>query len=277
MNDLINIRECIECGFILESSIKTCINCGFNSIYAIPEHLINLDYQDITKKINDAFYRVESFMSGRLNEYSYFGFNDAFTKLFFESQKTENCKIENDELINDYWSLLYQIYTDLDKGMYDNVNILNNDMFNKELKEVSILLNYRSHEFREFETTEYSEYRITISDITNKSLIGTKQEAIQKNESYKDQIWFVVGLKFATGEMYDLLKSNNQNFTKTAILLGNKNFRPFISETKNNSTTNNKNIYSNKEKLRKIYDHCMENNIKIHTDFQKIYKLNESK
>ncbi|MNF11520.1 hypothetical protein D3C80_2127540 [compost metagenome] len=77
--------------------------------------------------------------------------------------------------------------------------------------------------------------------------------------------------------MYDLLKSNNQNFTKTAILLGNKNFRPFISETKNNSTTNNKNIYSNKEKLRKIYDHCMENNIKIHTDFQKIYKLNESK
>ncbi|MNK96250.1 hypothetical protein D3C87_1165200 [compost metagenome] len=145
------------------------------------------------------------------------------------------------------------------------------------MKEVSILLNYRSHEFREFETTEYSEYRITISDITNKSLIGTKQEAIQKNESYKDQIWFVVGLKFATGEMYDLLKSNNQNFTKTAILLGNKNFRPFISETKNNSTTNNKNIYSNKEKLRKIYDHCMENNIKIHTDFQKIYKLNESK
>ncbi len=277
MNDLLDIRECIECGFMLESSIKTCTNCGFNSVYTIPEHLVNLTHHDITKKINDAFYRVESFMNGRLNEYLYFGFNDAFTKLFFESQKAENCNIENDELISDYWSLLYQIDIDIDKGEFNNVNILNNEMFNKELKEVSILLNYRSHEFGEFETTEYSEYRVTISDITNKSLIGTTKDAIQKNDSYKNQIWFVVGLKFATGEMYDLLKSNNQNFTKTAKLLGNKNFRPFISETKNNSSKSNKNIYSSKEKIRKIYIHCIENQIEMHKDFQTVYNLNESK
>jgi Zn ribbon nucleic-acid-binding protein len=275
MNDLINIRECIECGFILESSIKICINCGFNSVYTIPEHLMNLNYQDITKKINDAFYRVESFMSGRLNEYSYFGFNDAFTKLFFESQKAENCNIENDKLISYYWSLLYQIYIDLDKGIYNNVNICNNEMFNKERKEVSILINYRSHEFIEFDTTEYSDYRITISDITNKSLIDTTQEAIQKNEPYKDKIWFVIGLKFATGEMDDLLKSNNQNFTKTAKFLGNKSFRPFISETKNNTTKSNKNIYSNKEKIKNIYDHCLENDIQMHNDFITVYKTKE--
>lgn len=90
--------------------------------------------------------------------------------------------------------------------------------------------------------------------------------------------WFIIGLKFATGELYNLIKVKDNNFTQVAKELGNeKGYRPYISETYNNSTNNDKNIYSKPKKIKSIYDYCTENNIQMTSTFIDAYNLNESK
>jgi len=64
-----------------------------------------------------------------------------------------------------------------------------------------------------------------------------------------------------------LLEKHHHNFTQVAIELGNKNYRPFISESKSNTNKKDKNIFSSKDKLKKIQIHCTENKIPMVQDF----------
>jgi len=84
-------------------------------------------------------------------------------------------------------------------------------------------------------------------------------------KEFEEYTWFKVGLKFATGEahkLYDKYKSEKGHFKKITVKLGFKETdRPFFSETINNNTTSNNNIYSNLDKMQKIKTHCTENNI----------------
>ena len=43
--------------------------------------------------------------------------------------------------------------------------------------------------------------------------------------------------------------------------------RPYFSETLQNTTTSNKNIYSNQKKISAIYDYCIKNEILIVKEF----------
>jgi hypothetical protein len=117
-------------------------------------------------------------------------------------------------------------------------------------------------------------------DLIHKLKIKYNSLLIPENtNNYQDEIWFKIGLLFATGEMENLLSKRNYNFTRTAKEeFGYKwtSYRPYISESYNNTTTSNKNIFSNFNKLLKIQEHCQNKNIKITDSFAREISKNNT-
>jgi hypothetical protein len=146
-----------------------------------------IEYNEIVAKVNDAFFRVESFMNGTIKEYKYFGFNDAFTILFNETQKPENFTYNNCKLIGEYWKIAQQISIDLDKGDFENADFVFNDdneekvtEFYKDCSEITNLYDDRIEDFIAFSTPDEiteSERKFSITDlIKNKPLPPEKIE-----------------------------------------------------------------------------------------------------
>lgn len=84
-------------------------------------------------------------------------------------------------------------------------------------------------------------------------------------------LWFKVGLFFANGQI-SLLKEKYKkgdvaNFTAISKELGNSNYRPYISESFSNTNINDKNIFSNNQKVKEILNYCEVNNINVSDDF----------
>ena len=100
------------------------------------------------------------------------------------------------------------------------------------------------------------------------SRTSTNPSKLESNNHYMDQIWFKVGLKFATGEI-DTLKLQYNSAKKIAEYLGNKNYDKYILATMHNyqETNRDKNIYAHPDKLLKIYNCCKTNNIEMTTNF----------
>lgn len=98
------------------------------------------------------------------------------------------------------------------------------------------------------------------------------KEPETKSNTKKDktkEIWFIVGVMFATGEMQKLFKEMNKNATQTAKHLGNESYRPFISETVANTNKKPLNIYSRKKKdINLILEYCKTNNLEVCQDFK---------
>jgi hypothetical protein len=110
------------------------------------------------------------------------------------------------------------------------------------------------------------------------SLENGKPKKDKKN--YKDYVWFKVGLLFADGTMEKYYKVTDigflklkDNFTapKVAIDLGHEGYEKYILATLNNYNSNSdskkKNIFSSREKMEKIIDHCNKKNIPINPYF----------
>lgn len=89
------------------------------------------------------------------------------------------------------------------------------------------------------------------------------------SKDYKDEIWFQVGLFFATGVL-DELKIQNKSGSQIARDLGNQNYDKYILATMNNykKTNTDKNLLLHPDKLQKIYDHCIANNIDMTSSFK---------
>ena len=134
----------------------------------------SLNLNKIVNDINNAFFRLESFMKG-MKEYEYFGFNNAFTLLFNEVKKPINFTISNCELIDQYWYLIQQVSFDFDKGNYDNEEASNNAGFCQDCNEMGVLMG-RVVEFIYFGGTE-EEPKISIKDIIKKSSLSKTQQA----------------------------------------------------------------------------------------------------
>ncbi len=117
--------------------------------------------------------------------------------------------------------------------------------------------------------TMYAKH-ILFKEYLQKELIRLQNSLPPIEDAYKNSIWFKVGLLFANGEMGKLQLKHDNNATAIARELGNKNYRPYISETISNTNTTDKNIYANADKVLKIYNHCIENNISIIESFQQI-------
>ncbi|MCB0455463.1 MAG: hypothetical protein KDC62_08750 [Aequorivita sp.] len=122
----------------------------------------------------------------------------------------------------------------------------------------------------------------TVTKMANKkdylNFLKAKKEKIDTTSLQKDitkEIWFQVGVKFATGEMKELLNNNNGIAAKASEILGKEmglkagSIRPYISDTNgNNNKTSNKNIYNNRSKMLAIIKHCEENNLSIIAEFK---------
>lgn len=94
----------------------------------------------------------------------------------------------------------------------------------------------------------------------------------QQTQNNKTQIWFYVGIKLLTGELYKL-SSEGLSYKQIAEKINNGKFksdslRPYISETIANTTKSDKNILSRKD-FNSLVDYCNENNIEIKTEIHK--------
>ncbi|MEG1388573.1 MAG: hypothetical protein RSC72_15090 [Algoriella sp.] len=104
-------------------------------------------------------------------------------------------------------------------------------------------------------------YPTTLETLQEKKPIPKENKHLSKN-------WFKIGVKFATGEVQKIYKENNCVATQTAMQLGNKNLRPYISESISNTNFNDKNIFSRKQKdIDLIINYCNENSLTICDDF----------
>lgn len=165
MDELEDVEQCRFCGYIQLYKIKICSNCNKDLCYIIPENLNDLSFLECIKLIDDAFFRLESFMKGKLDYYNYFGFNGYISKLFYECKKEENFTVENCDLISPYWSLTNMLCMYIDKRDFKNENVFENDNFCNDWDELCIISNGRFREFSDFETTEYVETKTSITDI----------------------------------------------------------------------------------------------------------------
>ena len=143
-----------------------------------------MEFQKIVIQINNAFFRLESFMNNTVHNYQYFGFNKAFTELFNDAIKSENYTYNNCKLISKYWQLTEQLRVDFDKGEFENSEAYENEMFCKDCEEIMYLNYERIDEFTAFSTPdeiEEFERKFSITDI-NKSLIIESKNIKTKTE-----------------------------------------------------------------------------------------------
>ena len=130
------------------------------------------------------------------------------------------------------------------------------------------------YELNNLEKEFFKFYIISIErhlEILEKSLDKNtfKQAKNIKTDEVIKYNWFIIGLKFANGEMKALLKTHNNNATKIANELGNKDgFRPYISESIGvKKYTSEKSIYSDYNKMKTIIEYCKAEKTEIQSEF----------
>jgi hypothetical protein len=183
-----------------------------------------MKFQQIVASINDAFFRLESFMNGIRNEYQYFGFNEAFTTLFIEAKKPENFTYSNCLLVGQYWKLTEQIRVDYDKADFKNTEAYDNEMFCKDCEEITHLNWERIEEFDEFTTPdEIAEYerKRSITDVLGLQAV----QPPQKETEQKPLVIKPVLKPEAAQKVFDIIKDffnpEQQNELKRTLETGN--------------------------------------------------------
>ena len=106
--------------------------------------------------------------------------------------------------------------------------------------------------------------------------LSNLNEDLGKDKKLLELKWFKVGLLFANGEMDSLFEKHKSgdtpNFTAVARELGDKNLRPYISESYSGTNETDKNIFINKDKVEKILNYCKTNNINVLETFNERIK-----
>lgn len=139
-------------------------------------------------------------------------------------------------------------------------------------KIISDLLDYFYNKDKEYET---------------KSTFYTAAENKIVEKHYTEDIWFIVGLKFADGTLYDnkdkfkyqseLIRFVfSEDYHKSVQNYISKSFDGFNKAKKRNIGNDAKNIFDRpnaKIELKRVYDYCIENGIKMHSMFIENYLL----
>jgi len=106
-------------------------------------------------------------------------------------------------------------------------------------------------------------------DFRNFIKVGESQLE-EKKKGKSEQNWFIIGVKFATGEIQNLL-NEGMSATQIAKSLGNEEgYRPYItSSIGSEKVKTDKNIFNRKKKdLELILNYCEEKNLIICQDFK---------
>lgn len=175
INGIDVVRSCRHCGALFNCELQICPYCNLDSSYPLLEKYSEMSFQQVKSLIDNAFFRLESFMRGRMSDYQYFGFNDAFTKLFIEARKPENFTFNNCKMIGKYWDLTEQIRVDFDKGDFENNEAYENEMFCKDCEGITYLNWERNDEFLLFLTQdeiEENQRKISITDLLKDSVFS---------------------------------------------------------------------------------------------------------
>ncbi len=193
---------------------------------------------------------IEEFYNQRLEDYLYNHSHEKSTK---------------DELIN-VEKLYYSGVTS------DGIEITENDFIQYEITGLN-RIHEQSLDFDGKKRVGF--YRQYLQKKIFSILLGetkpSPKSEIDLKEDFVNHTWFKIGLTFATGQaqhLYDRYKEERGHFTKIAVKLGFKETdRPYFSQTIHNSTVDNKNIYSSRNKLEKIHTYCQVKNITVCSDF----------
>lgn len=182
INGLQLIKYCGYCEGIIPLESILCPLCNKDLTPTIPKELINLTFSETKELIENAFFRIESFINGSFTNYQYFGFDGAFSKLFFEGKKPENFTYENCKLIGKYGDICGQIGYDFENGDYANQDANDNSGFCNDCKELWDLV--WGGEFALFLTPDdiqEAERKASITDI-QKTVTGQQKEEEIKRE-----------------------------------------------------------------------------------------------
>ena len=121
---------------------------------------------------------------------------------------------------------------------------------------------------------------LLLTKIYSNELNGSLKTRIKvpqlEEQVYKKPKWFPIGLGFATGEIQAKHKKG-VSASKIAIEYVDRNHTNMVSSTLSNSIIDAKNIYSDYNKLKEIYEYCVQNKIKICEGFMDAFYLEVSK
>ena len=209
--------------------------CDVNSYFTYKSFLdipndSELNYDKVVKKLNDAFFKLEAFMSGTINDYKHFDFNTAFTELFYFTRKSENYNYENCKRVGQYWGLTEQIRVDYDKTNFDNVKAYNNKAFCHDCDVITSIAWDRIEEFNSFQTPDEVEEQTrkkTISDLmkpTTKSPEVVKVESketetkLPSEDNPYPRIFTSVDAYIKFKNLYDEFEKSNQNLANYSFV-----------------------------------------------------------
>lgn len=153
---------------------------------------------------------------------------------------------------------------------------------NTELSKINFFKNYnykiyslpsithKCNEIIDVILTAYPELNIDDVSVTDTNKIDAN--ILTKNYlKHINRIWFKVGVKFADGTIFNLLKKHDNNFTRVANGINIKNSKVYISISMNNKedvVNSDKNIFLNDNKIIYIIEYCKDNNITIDDRFK---------
>lgn len=184
-----------------------------------------MKFQEIITEINNAFFRLESFMNGSISNYQYFGFNEAFTSLFSEAKKPENFTYNNCKLIGKYWDLIEQIRVDYDRSDFKYTEAYENENFCKDCDEIMYVNWDRIEEFMVFSTPDEiaeAERKFSITDILKAPTLPP-QPITKQNNKLSDLITHQPKLKIdqiALKYVYEGLQITRENGNEIAKQYG---------------------------------------------------------
>lgn len=176
-------------------------------------------------EINNAFYRLEQFMKGKILDYKSFLFNDAFTLLINELNKFENINIKYDNIGSTYWYLMNQLAYAHDKGEFENQHAFENEDFNRDCNEISYIQWYRMEELSG--KFDLEEYKFEVPSIIGlfekkeieKAIIPTDEKS-NPNENEKNPYPRI----FTSSLAYEKFKNLLEEFGNTKQNLSNYSF-----------------------------------------------------
>jgi len=183
------IKEC-QCGALIPLTSKVCEFCGFDfKPRILSEREQNYPFSSLIKDINNAFFRLENFLSGTLKEYKSFPFIAAFDMFFTKAMMPENYAPDTLKLADDYWNLTEQIRVDCDKGYYDTTDLDEDDDWQKDLNAIHRINNqsWRFIELNPKQALLESEQRFTIDAII-KGQKSLPNQIIDQSNSLFDEI-----------------------------------------------------------------------------------------
>jgi len=150
-----NIKNCPNCDALIPADDKTCSFCKYKyQPVILTKEEAAQPYTEHVKSIDNAFFRIESFMEGKLLDYKGFDFARAFSVLFHRTSEAVNFTIDNCRKVGQYYLLIGQLAYDWDKTDYPNQAANKNPKFVEDMEAISYLSWYHDYEFVKFLSSE---------------------------------------------------------------------------------------------------------------------------